>query len=124
ATASGLSVQFFPSRGVTPGGPDPRHCAQHATVGFRRLGAATPRSRRRAQTGRTSAPSPAPVASAGGAVIGPPSDVDDLVEGPFQGEAGFAAVREDRGREELRSLREARGSLWGARVVVHDLVSS
>ena len=24
------------------GVPDPRHCAQHATVGFRRLGSATP----------------------------------------------------------------------------------
>jgi hypothetical protein len=50
------------------------------------------------------------VASAGGAGIDSPSVERDPVEGPFRGEAAFAAARRDRGRDEPRSLRKARGA--------------
>ena len=64
------------------------------------------------------------VTSAGGVGIGSHSLEDDLAESPFQGEAGSAAVRQGRGRDEPQSMGEARGRLWEARVAVHDLFSS
>ena len=86
------------------------------------------RSRRCARTGELPHRARPRVASAGGAGIGSPSVEMDRVEGPSQGEAAFAAVRQGRGGDEPWCLRKARGSLWQARVALlqgrHDRLLS